>query len=289
MRQTNKGGKYVNQHPNPYQVALIQMDCEILKVSANLERAETLIHEAAGQGAKLVCLPESFNVGYLSTKVSEMIALAEPQDGPTMSKMRKLARDLRVYLIAPILLSTPEGVENTAFLLDDRGEILGHYSKTHPIGAEQVYMHRGNRYPVFDTEIGKIGLSICYDVCFPETVRLLALSGAEVVLVPSAWRASYYFKEWWDLNLACRALDNLIYVAAVNRCGRSGEELFAGKSQLCSPIGEVLCTCGVEEERILYGTIDLKRVEEEREFNTVLSDRHPEDYGALSLPQNTEC
>jgi len=273
----------MDQYPNPYQIALIQMDCEILKVKANLEKAEKLIYEAAAQGAKLVCLPESFNVGYLSTRVPEMIAMAEPQDGPSLSKMRKLARELRIYLAAPILLSTPEGVENSVFLLDDRGEILGHYSKTHPIGAEQTYMHRGNRYPVFDTGIGKIGFSICYDVCFPETVRLLALSGAEVVLVPSAWRASYYFKEWWDLNLACRALDNLVYVAAVNRCGRSGGELFAGKSQLCSPIGEVLCTCGVEEERILYGTIDLKRVEKERKFNTVLSDRHPEDYRALSL------
>lgn len=278
----------MNRYPNPYQIALIQANFDILSVEANLKKAEKLIREAAAHDAKLVCLPESFNVGYLSTRVPEMTALAEPQDGPSMSRMQSLAKDLKIYLAAPILLSTPEGVENAAFLLDDKGEILGHYSKTHPIGAEQAYMHRGNRYPVFDTKIGKIGFSICYDMCFPETIRLLALSGAEVVLVPSAWRDSYYFKEWWDLNIACRALDNLVYVAAVNRCGRSGEELFAGKSQLCSPIGEVLCACSVEEERILYGMIDLNRIKEERAFNTVLSDRHPEDYGALSLPRNWE-
>ena len=76
-----------------------------------------------------------------------------------------------------------------------------------------------HQYPVFETKLGKIGVVICYDVCFPETVRLLTLAGAELVLVPAAWRASYYFKEWWDLNLACRALDNLVYIAAVNRCG----------------------------------------------------------------------
>lgn len=102
------------------------------------------------------------------------------------------------------------------------------------------------------------------------------------MLVPSAWRASHYFKEWWDLNLACRALDNLLYVAAVNRCGQSGEEIFAGKSQVISPIGEVLAAFDVEEEGILYQEIDLERVAKEREFNTVLTDRHPEDYKILS-------
>ena len=98
----------------------------------------------------------------------------------------------------------------------------------------------------------KIGVVICYDVCFPETVRLLTLAGAELILVPAAWRASHYFKEWWDLNLACRALDNLVYIAAINRCGLSGDEIFAGKSQLVNPLGERLDSCGVQEEAILY-------------------------------------
>ena len=86
------------------------------------------------------------------------------------------------------------------------------------------------------------------------------------------------------MNLACRALDNLMYVAAVNMTGPTGEQYFAGKSQLCSPIGEVLCTCGVKEENILLGEIDLDCVRKEREFNTVLEDRHPEDYFLLSRP-----
>lgn len=278
----------MNRYLEPYQVALLQMDCDFLQVSANLEKAEGLIREAAKHGAKLICLPEAFNVGYLSTHISKMVLYAEKEDGPSLSRMRRLARELGVYLLAPILFTSPEGVENTAFFLDNRGEILGQYSKTHLVGAEQACLQRGKSYPVFDTELGKIGISICYDVCFPETVRLLTLSGAEIVLVPAAWRASFYFKEWWDINLTCRALDNLVYVAAVNRCGCSGMEIFAGKSQLCSPIGEVLCTCGIEEERILYGMIDLKRVTSERNFNTVLKDRHPEDYRMLSKPKNEE-
>ncbi len=271
----------MKQHPAPYEVALIQMDCPLFQVEENLSKAERMIRQAAAHGASLICLPEAFNIGYLGTEIPGMMDHAEPQDGPSLTAMKALAKELGVFLVAPIFYAGPQGVENTAFLIDDEGTVLGSYSKTHPVGDERQNLHRGNRYPVFDTRLGKLGIVICYDVCFPETVRLLALSGAEVVLVPSAWRASYYFKEWWDLNLACRALDNLVYVAAVNRCGPSGTEQFAGKTQLCSPIGEVLASCGVEEEAILYGTVDLARVERERQFNTVLTDRHPEDYRPL--------
>lgn len=272
----------MNQHPAPYEVALIQMDCALLDVQSNLNKAEGLVRQAAAHGAKLICLPEVFHAGYLGSRIPDMMVCAETEEGPSLTRMRALARELGVHVLAPILYSTPEGVENTAFLLDDQGEILGHYSKTHPVGDERTCLHRGSRYPVFDTKLGKLGIVICYDACFPETSRLLALAGAEVVLVPAAWRASFYFKEWWDIDMASCALDNLVYVAAVNRCGPSGDEIFAGKSQLRSPLGELLCTCGVEEEAILYGTIDLARVEKERAFNTVLTDRHPEDYLPLS-------
>lgn len=238
----------MNDFLTNYKIALIQMDCTLLDVPANLDKAERMIRQAAAQGSKLICLPEVFNVGYLGSRIPDMMRLAEPEDGPSLTRMRALAKELGVHLLAPILFSTLDGVENTAFLLDDQGDILGHYSKTHPVGDERTYLHRGSCYPVFDTKLGRLGIVICYDACFPETTRLLTLAGAEVVLVPAAWRASFYFKEWWDIDLASCALDNLVYVAAVNRCGPSGEEIFAGKSQLRSPLGVSLCACGVEDE-----------------------------------------
>lgn len=265
-----------------YRLALIQMRSVFLGRTVNLNKAEASIREAAGHGAKLVCLPEAFDIGYDGTRIPDMMALAQDENGETLQRMKKLAAELEVYILAPTFYQTESGVENRAFLIDDQGTLLGGYSKTHPVGDERKYLQRGTEYPVFDTKLGKIGISICYDACFPETSRLLALKGAEVMLVPAAWRGNFYFKEWWDLNLACRALDNLMYVAAVNMIGPTGEQYFAGKSQLCSPIGEVLCTCGVDEERILYGEVDLSRIAKEREFNTVLIDRHPEDYNLLS-------
>lgn len=263
-----------------YPLALIQMSSEFLKRQENLEKAGEKIKEAARNGAKLICLPESFDLGYDGTRIPDMAAMAEDQDGDTLRYMKKTAADLGIHLLVPTFLRTPAGVENSAFLIGDSGELLGGYSKTHLVGDEQRYLCRGTQYPVFETKLGKIGISICYDACFPETSRILAVKGAEVLLVPAAWRGSFYFKEWWDLNLACRALDNLMYVAAVNMAGPSGDQFFAGKSQLCSPIGEVIGTCGVEEA-ILYGEIDLSRIEKERQFNTVLRDRHPEDYSPL--------
>lgn len=266
----------------PYTIALVQMIPAFLDREANLRKAEQNLRQAASQGAKLVCLPESFNLGYDGTRIPDMMAQAETEDGPTLIHMRSLAKELGVYVLSPIFFRRSDGgVENRAFLLDDQGTLLGGYSKTHPVGEERRLLHRGTEYPVFDTKLGKLGISICYDACFPETSRILALKGAEVLLVPAAWRGNFYFKEWWDINLSCRALDNLMYVAAVNMAGPTGEQYFAGKSQICSPIGERLHTCGVEEETILYGEIDLARISKEREFNTVLTDRHPEDYGGL--------
>lgn len=266
-----------------FKIAMVQMDCEFLNVESNVNKAVSFIEEAAKNGAKLIALPEGFNTGYLGTRTLDMLSRAETLDGPSITSIRKKARELKVHIIAPIMYKNLNGkVENTAVMIDDEGKILGHYSKTHPVGDERKYLQRGKKYPVFNTKLGKIGIVICYDVCFPETTRILALNGAELVIVPAAWRASYYFKEWWDLNLACRALDNLLYIAAVNRCGKSGEEIFAGKSQIIDPLGKVIEMANIEDEKIVYGEIDITRIYKEREFNTVLIDRHIEDYKILS-------
>lgn len=265
-----------------YEIALIQMASVFLERGTNLKKAESYIRQAAAHGAKLVCLPESFDVGYDGTRIPEMMALAQGEDGETLTFMKRLAAELNIYILAPAFWRAPNGgVENRAFFIDDHGVLLGGYSKTHPVGEERRLLQRGTQYPVFDTKLGRIGITICYDVCFPETSRLLALNGAQLMLVPAAWRGNFYFKEWWDLNLACRALDNLMYVAAVNMVGPTGEQYFAGKSQFCSPIGERLATCGVTEEGIVYGCVNLDRVNKERDFNTVLTDRHPEDYTGI--------
>lgn len=267
-----------------FKLALVQMHSEYDSVRRNAEKAEQYVREAAGQGARLIVLPEMFNTGVNFNDMKTGMSYAEKEDGPTLTRFRRLAEELAVHILCPVLTET--GVkqwENKAYLIDDEGQIVGGYAKTHPVGDERILLKRGSSYPVFATKLGRIGVLICYDACFPETSRLLALNGAELILIPAAWRGSHYFKEWWDLNIQCRAIDNLCYVAAVNQCGCTGDgsETYAGKSQIINPVGQVQAMAGIEEEIILYGNIDIDRIGTERVFNTVLSDRHPEDYGEL--------
>lgn len=267
-----------------FKIALIQMYSEFGKVLDNIQKADDYVRKAASNGAQLIALPEMFNTGLDFNKMKDGMKYAEKMNGVTLTHFSELASKLRVHILCPILVSNEDNTwENTAFLIDDEGVILGGYTKTHPVGDERQLVKRGTKYPVFDTKLGKIGISICYDACFPETSRILALNGVEMILIPAAWRGSHYFKRWWDLNIQCRAIDNLCYVAAINQCGYTGDgsEMYAGKSQIVNPIGEVQAMAGVETEDIVYGDIFIDRVKAEREFNTVLSDRHPEDYNLL--------
>jgi len=270
-----------------YKIALLQMDCKFLEWEYNLKKSLENIKIAAENGAKLICLPESFNIGYLGTKIDIMKETNAEIGKITLEKMKEIAKKFAVYLVVPIIYKeTNKITKNSTFLIDNLGSILGRYDKTHLVGDEQKYFNRGKEYPVIKTKIGNIGILICYDICFPETARILALKGADLIIVPAAWRASHYFKEWWDINLKCRALDNLLYVAAVNRVGPSGEEKFAGKSQIVNPIGESFVIATTDKEEILYGEIDLELIKKERDFNTVLFDRHPEDYSELIKNKN---
>lgn len=267
-----------------YKVAVVQMSSDFGLVKENVEKAEKFIKEAAYKGAKLVCLPEVFNTGLKFRGMDKYTNLIEKKDGYTLTKLKDLAKKLKIYITCTLLLEVEKEIyENTAVIIDDEGNIIGTYAKTHPVGEERALVRKGMRYPVFDTKLGKIGMTICYDACFPESSRILALNGAELMITPAAWRGGYYFKEWWDLSLSCRALDNLMYVIACNTCGLTGDkEMYAGKSQVVSPLGEVLGMLGIEEETILYQDIHLDRVAVERNFNTVLIDRNIESYQKLT-------
>lgn len=267
-----------------FKIATIQMNSDFGLIQKNVEKAEKYIKEAANKGANLVCLPEVFNTGLKFKGMNKYVNLIEKKDGYTLSKLKSLAKELKIHVACTLFIESEKDIyENTAILIDDEGKIIGTYTKTHPVGEERQLVKKGMEYPVFDTKLGKIGMVICYDVCFPESSRILAIEGAELMIVPAAWRGGHYFKEWWDLSLACRALDNLMYVVACNQCGLTGDgEMYAGKSQIINPLGQVLGTLGTEEEGILYQDIYLDRIAVDRAFNTVLIDRNPESYKKIT-------
>lgn len=261
-----------------YRIALLQMCPDLLNPGGNLNKAEEMLREAANNGAKLACLPESFSLGYANARIEDLVSYVQTHEDSTLARIRALAAELRIHILAPIFWKNEQGqVENRAFLIDDEGKLLGSYAKTHLTAHEKGHIRAGEVYPVFDTRLGKIGISICYDMCFPEVGRILALEGAQVILVCAAWHKSAYYQRWWDMNVAGRALDNLVYMAAVNQTGMADREEFLGRSQLCDPTGVRLCL-GEDREEILYGDIDLDRATAARTENTVLTDRHPLEY-----------
>lgn len=268
---------------NVFKIALIQMDLKFGDVDYNLQKTECKIREAHAKGAQVICLPEGFNTGYYCKDYAKMRSLAEPVWGTSIKKIQNLAQELSIYIIAPIFMTVATGiVENTAVLVDDEGMIIGTYSKTHLVGEEQFYCKRGKDYPVFHTKYGNIGILICYDICFPETARLLALKGADVIICPSAWRDGSYFKNWLNQVAEVRALDNTVYVALINRVGKLPDAPFCGCTQVVDPVGRVLGRCSSDQEEILYEIIDQKKVYEERMGNSILLDRHPEDYALIA-------
>lgn len=267
-----------------FRIGLVQLISVFGDLDTNLSKAESRIREAHANGAGFICLPEAFNTGYYFKKIKEMAGMAEPLDGRTITLMRGLAKELGVYLAVPFIQALEGGgAANTVVLIDDSGEIVGAHSKTHPVGDEAVYFRRGTEYAVFPTRYGKVGLLICYDVGFPEPARMLALQGAELICVPIACRHDAYWRRWTLTCLAARAQDNVCYVAGACMAGNDlPESPFTGSSAIFDPTGEMLALATENDEMVLYQDLDLEAVKKERLFNTVMTDRHPEDYAMLA-------
>jgi len=232
----------------PVLAAVVQMT-STTEVERNLATAEALVTRAAERGARLVGLPENF--AFLR---AEGQPVPEPQalDGPWVRRMAALARRLRITLL---LGSLPERVEddarvrNTSVLLGPDGGTLAVYRKIHLFdidlpGMEHLKESRsvlpGEEVVVADTEAGRLGLSICYDVRFPELYRQLARRGARVLCVPSAF-TERTGKAHWELLLRARAVENLAYVLAPAQVGQhGGGRASHGQAMIVDPWGAVL-------------------------------------------------
>ena len=144
-------------------ISVIQLENKLFDKNANLLKADGLIRQAAAKGAKMICLPELFVTGYnLNAFGDRIYELGEGLTGPTITHMRALAKELVVYIIAPIAMQmrTTRPLENNAVVIDDEGEVIGTYSKNHLFGDEPKYFTANGEYPVFDTKYGKIGIMI---------------------------------------------------------------------------------------------------------------------------------
>lgn len=227
-------------------IGLVQMNISQDKFR-NLEFAKAGIDKLADEGADLIMLPEMFN--YLGSD-RELQANAEPMDGPSLTELSRKARDRGVFVhCGSILEKRGDRVFNTSVVVDRRGEVIAAYSKIHLFDIEApggtVYLESevvspGSEVVTFDCEGVTVGLSICYDLRFPELYRRLADLGASLLLVPAVF-TMMTGKDHWEVLLRARAIENLCYVAAAGNWGWCPPKYTSwGHSMVVNPWGLVL-------------------------------------------------
>jgi predicted amidohydrolase len=263
-------------------VALVQMTSTD-RVDQNLEAARRAVREAVDRGAEFVALPENF--AFLRREGSP-IPCAQRFDGEIIASMRALAREHRVPILAGSFAEAIEGdprVHNTSALISESGDIAAVYRKIHlfdvdlresggGVFRESTFTAPGKELVVADTPFGRLGLSICYDVRFPELYRELAARGAQWIAVPSAF-APQTGKVHWEVLLRARAIENQVFVLAPAQCGQhSPDRASYGRSLVIDPWGQILAEAG-DEPTVLLADCDLDSLERVRERLPALAHR----------------
>ena len=268
----------------------------------NVRTAIAMVREAAGRGARIICLPELFSTMYFCVETRrEYFDWAEPIPGPTIDRMSDVARETGTVVIAPIFERADGRYFNTAAVIGPDGGLIGKYRKssiplmdtaqsTEPRGNEKFYFTPGDLgFPTFATPFARIGILICYDRHFPEAARVLGLGGAEIVFVPTATtRMTRYL---WDLELRAHAVANAYYVCGVNKVGvdtGGSKRDHHGNSMIVSPRGEILVEASATKDDIAVADVDLSALPKLRELWGYYRDRRPEMYApVVDLPAGT--
>ena len=272
-------------------VAVVQLNSSGEK-ARNLDAAERLLCAAAADGAELIALPEKWS---LLAPGEELVAGAEPLDGPTLGAARAWARKLGVHLLAgSVPEQGPEGrVFNTSVLIAADGEDLAVYRKIHMFDVEAggvTYRESAHEEPgeeIVTAALGDVtvGLSVCYDLRFPELFRILAVRGAQVLTVPSAFTLATG-RDHWEVLLRARAIENQAFVLAPNQVGEAPPHFNSnGRSMIVDPWGVVLATAP-DEECFVAAELDFAAQESVRERLPSLANRRP---GVYAWPQLSEA
>lgn len=272
-----------------WKIAGVQMDCRRGDLAHNLERIRAFLGEAAASGARLVIFPECALTGYCFDSLEEALPFGEMLPGPMTEQIAADCRRLGVWTVVG-LLERPAGEQrlfNAAALVGPDGLVAG-YRKIHlPFLGVDRFTTPGDRpFAVHEIAGLRVGLTVCYDGSFPESTRALMLLGADLVVLPTNWPVGAQLTIRHLVQ--CRALENWLYYAAVNRVGVESGVRFLGQSKLVGCDGELLAAAGEEGEQILYAEIDpakarnkhLVRIPGKFEVDR-LADRRPEMYGPL--------
>jgi predicted amidohydrolase len=256
-------------------------------IDRNLAAADRLVREAASRGCDLVSLPEKWRI---LAPAEQMIASAEPLDGPCISWARSVARELGIDLVAGSIVERVPGREkgaNTSVHVGPDGEIKAAYRKIHMFDVEVdgvVYAESDSEQPgdeIVQSELAggvRLGMSICYDLRFPELYRILAVRGAEIVTVPSAFTLATT-RDHWEVLVRARAIENQCFIVAPNQIGKHpGGFRSGGRSLIVDPWGVVLASAQ-DKETVIVAELDFEILRNVRRRVPSLANRRPNAYG----------
>lgn len=272
-------------------VAAVQLNSNG-EVARNLEAAERFVRAAAAAGAELVALPEKWN---LLAAGEELLAGAEPLDGPSLTAARSWARTLGIHLLAGSICERAANggkAANTSVLIGPDGEDVAAYRKIHMFDVDAggvSYRESEHEHPGSEPVVAPLGeliagLTVCYDLRFPELFRILALRGARLIAVPSAFTLATG-RDHWEVLLRARAIENQLFILAPNQWGEAPPHYSSfGRSMIVDPWGTVLATAP-DGEGFVGAELDLAAQERVRESLPSLANRQPQAY---AWPQATE-
>ena len=272
-------------------IAGLQVDPKILKKESNLARSLELIELTAKEGARLIILPECALTGYCFSSLEEALPVAEPVVGPSTEQVMAACRELNVYVVLGLLERDGDKCYNTAVLLGPHG-LVGKHRKLHlPYMGIDRFVEPGDLpLTVYDTEVGMIGLGICYDLMFAEHSRVLALQGADILVFPASWPK--VGRVISDYIVPTRAIENHVFCVAVNRVGIERGTKFTGGSKIVHWFGKTLAEGKPDGEDILYAEVEPAEARQKRyvvvpgEYEAdFINDRRPAFYGLVYREQ----
>lgn len=251
---------------------------------ANLAKAVSYIAKAKNLGADMIVIPEIYMVYNAPATGIKKADVAESIDGSFATGLAAAARSNNIYVVCGIFESKPgdeQRAYNTTVFFNREGVLQECYRKTHLYDAfvtkESNSIIPGDEPPkIIETEFGKIGLLVCYEVRFPEISRQLVLQGADVLIMPTAWVAGSIKEEHFEILVRARAIENTVYFCAADQIGNQ----FVGRSMIVDPMGIIIASIG-EEEGMCTAEVDLDRVKRVREKLPCLANRRPELYQTI--------
>jgi len=275
-------------------VAALQLALNAADEGENIAAVSALVEDAAAKGAQIVLPPELFSGPYFcKVEEEELFALARPTtEHPSVRAMQKLAASLKIAIPTSFFERDGHHYYNTLAMIGADGEIIGTYRKSHipdgPGYEEKYYFRPGNDgFKVWDLFGARVGIGVCWDQWYPESARVMALMGAELLFYPTAIGSEPYdvsldTSRMWRRAMLGHAVSNCMPVIAANRIGIEDGQAFYGHSFITDEWGDYLAEFGREETGVLVAEIDLARAAKHRAGMGFFRDRRPQLYGRIA-------